>query len=134
MLRKGNLEINLITKTQMQPKDMAGLVKGQPKFVSLWVDACMKIQCERDLWVASLRKMCVAAAHPDDGWVNREENRLQLVNPHFNDGVGVGSLVALGSPAKHRLVELIGSTEGCFHDVWEFKPRNSGRFPSTKGV
>lgn len=54
-----------------------------------------------------LRRNGVKAAHPDDGWVNRERNGVRFCYPQFNDGAGVGDTVALGWPDRHRLVTII---------------------------
>jgi len=60
----------------------------------------------RRAWIAELRAQGVSAAHPDDGWVNRNDNILYPVYPDFNDGIEVGSTVALGDHRKHRLVRV----------------------------
>lgn len=64
-----------------------------------------------------LRKEGFKAAHPNDGWVDRENNIITLCYPQFNDGVGVGDKMMLGraddKPEKLRpvlLVEKLQST------------------------
>lgn len=58
---------------------------------------------------AQLRAQGVKAAHPDDGWVDRQCNSVQFVYPAFDDGVQVGDLIALGWPwPGYRLVRVIG--------------------------
>jgi hypothetical protein len=63
---------------------------------------------ERDLvaeeraWIERLRDEGVRAAHPDDGWVNREESYVSLMYPQFNDGLATGSLLALGWPGDNK--------------------------------
>ena len=62
-------------------------------------------------WVAALRHIGVKAAHPDDGWVNRETNEVYLCYPQFNDGLQAGDRLALGhgwSGEKQRIVTVIG--------------------------
>ena len=71
-----------------------------------WVDVCLAAQNKQDAWVASLRAQGVKAAHPDDGWVDREHNRVQLVYPVFDDNQRVGELIALGDADEHRLVRV----------------------------
>lgn len=57
--------------------------------------------------VAELRAQGVKAAHPDDGWVNRERNTVRLEYPTFNDRPQVGDLIALGWPWRgYRLVRV----------------------------
>jgi len=57
-------------------------------------------------WLRTLQESGIAAAHPDDGWVDDNENTLTLVYPHYNDGIQVGALVALGTYDKYRVVRL----------------------------
>lgn len=74
-------------------------------------------------WVEQLRTSGIRAAHPDDGWVNRDENKIHLAYPQFNDGIGIGALVALGSPSgKTRIVRITGTSENrfAFERPWYF--------------
>jgi len=105
----------------MEPKDMIGLASGKPEFVRAWADVCIKAQKSLDEWIALLRSQGVKAAHPDDGWIDRENNRLHFAYPQFNDGVSVGSLVALGRPGKYRLVKLTDFIPG-FLNRWGYEP------------
>lgn len=87
-------------------------VSGQPEHVAraVEIDRCMA-QEERD-WIADLRKDGVKAAHPDDGWVDRERNKVHLCYPQFNDGLKVGDLLALGWPRTHtRIVRVTDTSE-----------------------
>lgn len=71
-------------------------------------------QRERE-WIAGLRAQGVKAAHPDDGWVDRERNLVHLAYPQFNDGLGVGDLLALGwSDDRMRIVRVMGTSENPF--------------------
>jgi hypothetical protein len=64
-------------------------------------------------WIEALRKRGIKAAHPDDGWVDRENNEVQLVYPQFNDGVEIGDTIALGWPwDKTRLVTVTDTRVG----------------------
>lgn len=91
----------------MEPKDMIELAAGNPEFVSIWAEAFLEAQRRQESWIRTLRLMGVAAAHPDDGWVNQVKCTLRFCYPQFNDGANVGSVVALGDPRKFRLVKLI---------------------------
>lgn len=62
-------------------------------------------------WITKLRGDGISAAHPDDGWVNRKENEVFLCYPDFNDGVAIGSKIALGNPRGYRVVGVIGLRE-----------------------
>lgn len=91
----------------MNPIEMIPLATGRQDLVDIWEDGCRSMQSEQDAWIAKLRAEGVKASHPDDGWVNREENIAQLVYPHFNDGVEVGDKIALGQPwGDHRIVTV----------------------------
>lgn len=97
-------------------------------------------QAEQVAWIAALRGAGVKAAHPDDGWVNRERNTVHLAYPQFNDGLSVGDLLALGWPGdevdrergvrRTRLVRVTGSSPNRFahgltadaeHWYWHFE-------------
>lgn len=77
---------------------------------SIVVDSAYQIEKEQDEWVAALRARGIKAAHPDDGWVKKDENKLFFCYPQFNDLAGVGDLVALGYPwlkkSGSRIVRL----------------------------
>lgn len=62
---------------------------------------------EKELWINKLRSSGVKAAHPDDGWVNREYDFVSLCYPAFNDGLKAGDLVALGDQSSYRLVRIL---------------------------
>jgi hypothetical protein len=58
----------------------------------------------------------VAAIHPDDGWVNRKENTVELTYPSYRRDVQIGDLIALGSEScdvdpigRFRLVRVTGA-------------------------
>src|SRR5690606_12785486 len=60
-------------------------------------------------WIKELRKKHIKAAHPDDGWVNRDENYINFCYPHFRDTIKVGDLILLGWHwnENNRVVEII---------------------------
>ena len=59
-------------------------------------------------WIAELRAFGVKAARPEDGWVDRKNNMVCMLYCDFNDGAGVGDLVALGDHKQHRIVRITG--------------------------
>ena len=79
------------------------------------------------LWIEGLRKAGFKAAHPNDGWVDRKNNVVQLVYPQFNDGADIGDLVMLGwhnNPQRCRPVRLIGKRNSMFCNsvvYWSFE-------------
>lgn len=91
-----------------------------------WMRIGREMEAEKKAWIADLRAYGVKAAHPNDGWVDREKHEVFLCYPQFNDGVTVGDTIALGSPGrKTLLVKVIGS-RALFLDpsmvYWEFEP------------
>lgn len=92
------------------------------EFQRNWVRICMEAANEERDWIARLRAEGVKAAHPDDGWVDREANSVHFAYPQFDDGVEVGGLIALGWPDRHRLVRVTGRTDRLFSQRWLFDP------------
>lgn len=69
----------------------------------------MSTIAEQRQWVADQRALGCKAAHPDDGWVDREANTVGLCYPQFNDGLGVGDVLALGwAGCDVRYVRITG--------------------------
>lgn len=59
-------------------------------------------------WVQDLRDQGFKAAHPDDGYVDREKNNVYFAYPHFDDGVNIGDKIVLGwHNEKSRVVKII---------------------------
>jgi len=84
-----------------------GLCKSNNKtFVDNWNSIGVKMEEDKRKWVAALREQGVKAAHPDDGWVNREKNNVFFCYPQFNDYPKVGDTIALGWADKWRLVKV----------------------------
>ena len=80
------------------PPEMAAFIRNQPH----------RLATEKAEWIADLRRRGVKAAHPDDGWVDREAGTIHLCYPLFNDGLSVGDLLALGYPGnKTRIVRVV---------------------------
>jgi hypothetical protein len=70
----------------------------------------------------ALQKLGVKAEHPDDGWVDRQNNKVHLSYPRFDHGPCVGDLIALGSPWEgYRLCEVTDLTGGVFMRWFWFK-------------
>jgi hypothetical protein len=111
-------------------QDLMRGVSGQPDAVALFANIAADMERNQAGWIAALRASGVKAAHPDDGWVDRECNTVFFCYPQFDDGVAVGDLIALGWPQwnskkpQHRIVRVIGSTCGMFQQRWAFEPSN----------
>lgn len=86
----------------------------------------MTIVEERIAWCNELRALGFDAAHPNDGWVDRERLRVTLCYPQFDQGVRVGSKIMLGWPGDAhtwRAVEIIEIIHGalCSRDAYAFR-------------
>ena len=94
-------------KPYYESKIVPGLA-GREDLVHRFEDITLKQEIETAQWVKFLQSLGVKAAHPDDGWVNREENYVQLVYPQFNDSPKVGDIICLGQSFnnKNRLVRV----------------------------
>lgn len=89
-------------------------VSGSRSFVAAFQEITEKAEERERLWVEGLRAMGVSAAHPDDGWHNREEKFFQLAYPCFNEGIEVGSQVALGDADEYLVVKIREKRKGMF--------------------
>ena len=88
------------------------VVSGAPEHVVTAVAIDDRMHDDKKAWIARLRDHGVKAAHPDDGWVDRERNRVHLCYSDFNDGLQVGDLLALGAPWRDtRIVRIVGSSD-----------------------
>lgn len=102
-------------------------VSGDSVAVARVVQIDRDYRAQESAWVAELRAAGVKAAHPNDGWVNREKNYFQLAYPQFNDGLAVGDLAALGSASRgHFIVRVIRRTKAP-HPIWVGSVRETGR-------
>lgn len=93
------------------------------EFVHTWNEVGKSMEEEEKQWITELRSQGVKASHPDDGWVDRENNTVLLQYPQFNDGVKIGDTIALGwSWHKTRLVKVVDiiiSPLGCTRYAFE---------------
>lgn len=94
-----------------------------PDFRESWIRICRDAERKEKVWIATLRQQGIAVAHPDDGWVNRKEHEVNLVNPYFVGSVKNGSLIVLGSPDRYRTVKIIGHRIGFAGQLeyWKFE-------------
>jgi hypothetical protein len=101
-------------------------VSGRHAFVSHARQVGREHRATEEAWVEALRAVGVKAAHPDDGWVDRKDNRVHLAYPQFNDGLGLGDWLALGHPGDMRIVRVIGMEPNPFaigpdRERWYFR-------------
>lgn len=108
-------------------QDLMRGVSGQNEAVTMMQGIASTMEQQQAAWIAELRAAGVKAAHPDDGWVDRELDTVYFCYPQFDDGVSVGDLIALGWPQwsrkkkQHRIVRVIGITCGPFQQRWAFE-------------
>jgi hypothetical protein len=94
-----------------------GVVSGRPDLVANAVAIDQDMNRQEREWVEHLRARGVKAAHPDDGWVDRQKNTVQFAYPHFNDRPSVGDVIALGCgwrSEEARAVRVAGITRTLF--------------------
>lgn len=97
-------------------------VSGNAEFVRHFATVFRDFQQRTEDWIARLRAMGVKAAHPDDGWVNRERKSVFLAYPYFDDGVQCGDLIALGLHTDWRLVKVVSEVNRLFlKKMWFFE-------------
>lgn len=97
-----------------------------PTVIHLWESICDRQSAEQVTATDRLRALGVKLEHPDDGWVNREQNYIRPCYPRFNLRPDEG---ALGWPWRgYRLVRcthvehggvLIPTTTYFFEDSGE---------------
>lgn len=91
-------------------------------FAEVFARVVRKQEEDMDSFIRHLRAKGIAAAHPDDGWVNREANELVMQYPWFNNGISKGSIIALGWPEKWRTVRITGKRTNVFGmTYWKFE-------------
>ncbi len=100
---------------------MIPLARGQHEFLDRWAAICRQGQRDLNEWRSMLRANGVKAAHPDDGWVDRDALTVFFCYPHFDDGVRIGDTIALGWDWQWRLVSVVGKIEG-FQARWKYLP------------
>lgn len=100
-----------------------GKVSGRPDIVADIIGIDNRMQEQKRRWIETLRSDGIVAAHPDDGWVDRDKNELHPCYPQFDDGIKIGAIIALGWPEKFRLVRIIGYRKGIAsnHPYWKFE-------------
>lgn len=83
-----------------------GLLRSNdPARIADWEAICDKQNHAQMTSSEALRALGVKMEHPDDGWVDREQNSIRPSYPRFDLRPAVGDLIALGWPWRgYRLV------------------------------
>lgn len=93
--------------------EMKNAASGRSDLVGSWVDSVNKAQTAEGEWIKRLKVEGYKAAHPNDGWVDRKENKIHLCYPQFNDGLQVGDKMMLGWPSgNERPIRITGIERG----------------------
>lgn len=71
-----------------------------------------------------LRSIGVKALHPDDGWVDRKNNIVQLTYPRFRERyISVGDKIALGQDTgRYRIVRVTAIADWYCNERFYFEP------------
>lgn len=83
---------------------------------------------ENKEWINKLMYLGIKAAHPDDGWVDRNKNEILFCYPYFKRNIMLDDKIVLGSWEKYRVVQIdyikYGNFRKCnkygFHEVSRF--------------
>jgi len=99
-----------------------GTVSGKPKFVAEFARICDEYRESKETWINQLKAEGYKAAHPNDGWVDRENNRVKLAYPYFDYGLEAGDKLMLGwSDLKHNRSVIITKVEpGIVSSPWYY--------------
>lgn len=97
-------------------------VSGDAGFVSLFKKVEADHNRRTELWIGHLVDYGVKAAHPDDGWVDRENNEVSFAYPYFNLRPSVGDTIVLGDCSKCRIVQVDSIRKGIieFYTYYKF--------------
>lgn len=98
---------------------------GVKTFFGLFKQLNKERELDLESWKLVLRWAGFKAAHPNDGWVDREKKEIFLAYPHYNDGAEVGDPVMLGQPWRRedwRPIRLIEKRVTLFNmTMWRFE-------------
>jgi hypothetical protein len=116
-------------------RDLIRTISGSDiNLIGFFVKSCFARDEKINNWIKSLKERGVTMAHPDDGWVDRSKDTISPCYPYFDNGVYVGSVIALGNPENYRLVRVIAKTHKVLISDWyvyafeEIKPPKTRSF------
>jgi len=91
-----------------------GLQTNDPNAILQWRNILEDSEKKEKEWIKNLREKGFKAAHPNDGWVDREKNRVHFAYPQFDDNPQVGDLIMLGWDCGmyDRIVRVIKIEDG----------------------
>ena len=80
-------------------------------FYKIFSDIVIEDKCHIRKWIDNLQQRGICAAHPDDGWVNRNTNEVIMTYPYFCKNLKVNDIIVLGDYRKYRVVRIIAIRE-----------------------
>lgn len=78
-----------------------------PEHIQTWTKICLDQKSKYNKWAEKLKAEGVKMAHPDDGWVDRKEDKVHPCYPEFKHNPQIGDLIVLGNPDKYRFVRVV---------------------------
>ena len=105
----------------METTDLKNCIDPNSQFAAQWYQICNDSDNKKRAFIETLRAAGFKAAHPNDGWVDRQNNTIILCYPRFNDGLGVGDSMMIGShydsPEELRPVKIVAIDNTMFGTV-----------------
>ena len=98
-----------------------GKISGDPDFVEAFHNSINAYERKEADWIKKLRSEGFKAAHPNDGWVDRENNKIHFAYPQFNDGAKIGDKIMIGCPEQNERPVIITREEGGLINYYFFK-------------
>lgn len=83
-----------------------GSIDGD-SFVGLFASISIENEKKDAEWIQFLIDTGVKAAHPNNGWVDREKKIIRLVDPYFKCMLFPGDIIAIGDRDDYKLVKIL---------------------------
>lgn len=114
-----------------KPTLISNSKKGN-EFIGKYVDSVIRLEKEKEEWIKELREKGIKACHPNDGWVDRIDNKVHFAYPLFDDGVNIGDKIMLGFKKNcgEKLVRVV-DIETTFLKYYYFEDVELPKSPKT---
>jgi len=94
-------------------------------FASTWAKICIDQRTQKAEFISLMRGNGFKAAHPNDGWVDRQNLTIHMCYPYFDDGIQVGDKIMIAfasdAPEKRRPVLVTGVSKKPFLLRYDFE-------------
>lgn len=85
-----------------------GLAKSNDiNLVNIWNEITKERERKRRDFIIQLKKQGIKALHPNDGWVDRENNIINFCYPDFIQELRVGDKIALGDYENYSIKTIV---------------------------